>query len=159
MSDKEMLLVLVERAQVAVGPDRDLDCRIWLIVGPQLGGEWHLRGDAPIRPAEIIQGRWLGSALEKWPEPENVRQTAANYHVPKFTASLDAAMTLCEPHWWVNMSAPLSPDAYGYSREDQRRPRAGMECIGEPYSSGGHGATLPLAVTAMALRARALSPA
>jgi hypothetical protein len=77
----------------------------------------------------------------------------------RFTTSIDAALALCEPDWWVNMSAPLSPAAYGYSREDARRPRAGMECIGYPYSSGARAATMALAICAMAIRVRAIRAA
>jgi hypothetical protein len=70
-------------------------------------------------------------------------------------AWFDAAMSFVQPNWWFSCSGPMSPAAYGYSREDQRTPRAGMECIGEPYSSGAAAAVLPLAILAMALKARA----
>lgn len=73
----------------ATGPSRLLDCHIWLIVGPILGRPFSLRGDAPILPAEIVQGRWFGSALEKY--PEDVDGVARNWRVPHFTASTDAA--------------------------------------------------------------------
>jgi len=114
--DAGKLVELAERCEAASGPDRELDCRIFIEADVENGDFDRL-----------------------------------------YTASLDAAMTLCEPHWWVNVSAPLSPDAYGYSREDQRQPRAGMQCIGEPYSIGAIAATMPLAICAMALRARAVS--
>lgn len=75
-------------------------------------------------------------------------------HCEKYTTSIDAAMTLVAPSWWFNMSGPMTPAAYGYSREDQRFKRCGVEMIGAPYSCGAGGATFPLAICVAALRAR-----
>ncbi len=84
---------LAEAIEQAAGPSRLLDCHLWLIVGPVMGHVFSLRGEAPILPAEIVQGRWFGSALEKY--PEDVDGVARNWRVPWFTSSTDAArMTL-----------------------------------------------------------------
>ncbi|HEX7858047.1 MAG TPA: hypothetical protein VF503_30565 [Sphingobium sp.] len=76
--------------------------------------------------------------------------------LPAYTASLDAAMTLAFPSWWFEGNAPLSQEAYGYSREDQRKPHAGFQMIEPPYIVGSRAATLPLATAAAALKARGL---
>jgi len=131
------LIALAERVEKLGGPCRETDVEIARAV------RW--------LPERVNPIAWDGRNYELAPS----YWFKDGFGLPRYTASIDAAMTLCEPHWWINMSAPLSPDAYGYSRESQRRPRAGMECIGDPYSSGGNGATLPLAVSSMALRARA----
>jgi hypothetical protein len=120
------LLELAERCEQATGPDRELDCRIWLAATGGLSFE-------------------LGHA---------VVPDLGQWQAPAYTASLDAAMTLSRPNWWFSANAPLSPQAYGYSREDERRPRAGFEMMEMPYMAGARAETLPLAICAAALRAR-----
>jgi len=87
--DRMALADMIERASE---PSRLLDCHVWLIVGPLLGSPFRLRGRAPILPSEIVQGRWLGSALEKY--PDDVEGIADNWRVPEFTRSMDAARTI-----------------------------------------------------------------
>lgn len=85
-------MVLAGMIETAGGPSRLLDCHVWLIVGPVLGSPFRPRGHTPILPSEIVQGRWLGSALEKY--PDDVEGIAGNWRVPEFTRSLDAAKTI-----------------------------------------------------------------
>jgi len=154
--NSEEMLALAARCQQASGPDRGLDLAIYHIVQPKRYRWAEFVGlydqdtiaieEPPAYVAAMIEAQ--GHVPRSLWEPDVCS-------IPRYTASLDAAMTLCEPHWWVNMSAPLSPEAYGYSREESRQPRAGMECIGEPYSQGAAAATMALAVCAMALKARA----
>jgi len=83
---------VADEVERATAPDRRLDCLTWLIVGEQVGRAFELNGDHPIRPGEIVQGRWFGSAFEKY--PEDVEGVARNWRVPRFTASTDAAATI-----------------------------------------------------------------
>jgi hypothetical protein len=133
MTDRSTLLELAERCEKATGPDRALDEAIARVVS------WRPDG---LTASEKYPPWWFADA----------------FGMPRYTASLDAAMTLAMPHWWWNASAPLSEAAYGWSREDQRQPRAGFEMIGEPYSVGARAATVPLAICAAALRALANQP-
>lgn len=89
------LISLAERVERLAGPCREVDCLIWIEVGNELGFDdpqqkWRLR--RPLQPRICVMGRWLGSALEKY--PEDVAGVALNWRVPEFTASIDAAMTL-----------------------------------------------------------------
>ena len=128
MSETMGLLELAERCEAATGADRRIDYEIG----------FHQR-------VHDVQ-------RENW--PFIMPGSKVDAKVPAYTGSLDAALTLAEPSWWFNTSAPLSPDAYGYSREDARRPRAGFEMIAAPYSVGARGATMALATCAASLRAR-----
>jgi hypothetical protein len=136
MSD---LLALVELCTAATGPDRELDAAIVKALYPDAHVGIYIVGD---EEPTVFHASPL---------------VADKRTLPAFTGSIDAAMTLAQPNWWWSASAPLSPAAYGYSREDQRTPRAGFEMTEEPYSAGARAATIPLAICAAALRARAAS--
>ena len=121
------LLELAARCEAATGPDREIDCRISL----ELSGIAY--GDSDV--AEMLLYR---------DEPTGYgRYRPADEHVPAYTASLDAAMTLVpEGHVW-------SVDAGGF---------AGVEPYnGDPGPSWSTkcGNTPALALCAAALRARA----
>lgn len=88
----EEFTALAEQIEGSRAPSRLLDCRTWLLVGAQLGHPFSLKGCEPILPAEIVQGRWFGSALDKY--PEDVDGVAHSWRVPLFTASRDAAAML-----------------------------------------------------------------
>jgi len=89
---RRLRLELAEAIETTGGPSRLFDCRIWLLYGPVLGRPHEVRGRDPIMPSEIVQGRWFGSALDKY--PEDVQGVALNWRVPHFTSSRDAAGTL-----------------------------------------------------------------
>jgi hypothetical protein len=144
------LLDLVECCEKAAGPSRHLDTQIFILLDPDAE---HIIGAEPGRfPQKPIYGP--RSSFWEWALDESKEPPEFGV-IPAYTASLDAAMTLVKPEWWVNVSGPMSPAAYGYSREDERRPRAGVEMIGHPYSAGARAATHALALTAACLRALA----
>lgn len=130
---------LIERLEKASGPDRELDCRVWLLVGDALGEPFSLRGHAPIKPSEVVNGRWMGSAVEKY--PNDMQGIARSWRVPCFTASLDAAMSLVpEGECWRVEDHPLSgPGAI----------------VGDEADTISCCATPALALCAAALKARA----
>jgi hypothetical protein len=142
MTNPPNIDAIIAELSEAAGPSRELDARIAvacgiLFVGPEEfpgGGYVYYRKDA--------------DGSESWPGQ------SGDQLVRLYTASLDAAMTLAEPNWWLQCGGPLSPAAYGYSREEDRKPRAGFQMIGPPYSSGAQAATLPLAICIAALRVR-----
>jgi hypothetical protein len=126
---------LIERLEKAEGPSRGLDGRIaWAlgwrfngfiwdgdpIGGPDtvedfeewehIGGSWHQPGDRFIN----IDETWDAAANLRWPEP------------PEWTASIDAAVKLCEltlPGWVIDfisqdfMSAPEGYRGIGWTVE------------------------------------------
>jgi len=71
MTDRTTLLALAERCEQAAGPDRELDCHI----------------HAPIEGRNIKPERWI----------ETVK--VYGHMVPRYTASLDAAVTLVPEGW------------------------------------------------------------
>jgi hypothetical protein len=143
--NRDELLQLAERVERAEGPDRELDCRIWLFVGERLGGdsEQAFRRSEPIKPGIVVAGRWMGSALEKY--PEDVRGVARNWNVPTFTASLDAAMSLVPEGWTgLELLAPVD-DAVLWSAY-----------FHGPFGCwDGFGATRELAIVSASLKALA----
>ncbi|MFZ3481843.1 hypothetical protein [Sphingomonas sp. 3-13AW] len=90
--------------EAAHAPSRLLDCYVWLIIGSSLGKPYQARGSDPVLPAEIVQGRWFGSALAKY--PLDVEGVASNWRVPKFTLSIDAARLLLQKVGFV-LNSPL----------------------------------------------------
>ena len=140
---------LAGRVEALSGPDREVDALIAIAVN-----------------ADSMPGAIKGQAIPELHRLGRVRHVfnggASFPEARKYTASIDAAMTLVDPAWWLSMSGPVSPAAHGYSREDQRDCRAGFEMLGAPYSAGAHvpsGEGDPIgrfarALTAAALRAR-----
>lgn len=130
MADDEAMRIasIIERVEAATGPDRDVDAAI-----------------APIPGLRVVdEGHPLGRCCYD----ENGRLAA----LPRYTASLDAAMTLV-------------PEGAGRMIETQQlnrptksgawaRVRITQVC-GFTVGDEGHGATLPLALCAAALRCRA----
>lgn len=121
-------------------PDRLLDCLAWLIVGPEMGRPYETRGILPVHPSEIVNGRWFGSALEKY--PEDIDGTASRWRVPRFTASRDAA-------------AMMIPDDVGHVLWNAigKRPSTSMQ-VGGFWSEPSFGCNAACAMTAGGLRAR-----
>lgn len=131
-------LALADAIERAKGPSRLLDCHAWLIVGPLLGQPFSVRGDAPILPAEIVQGRWFGSALDKY--PEDIEGVARSWRVPRFTACTDAARML------------LANIGYVLWRPLGKRPSVCTEDEGG-WSDHSSGANEAMALSAAGLRA------
>jgi hypothetical protein len=147
------LEALASKVKALAGPDREVDCLIGALFGlcPHKSLTYErCQGDS---------GHTCDACgADSWGNRNKAGQGLSDY-MPRYTASLDAAMTLALPSWWFSASLPLSPDAYGYSREDQRMPRAGFQMIGPPYSVGAIAATLPLAIVAACLKGRARASA
>lgn len=121
--DVSGLLELASRCEVATGPDRELDAAIatgagWQDVGRAGYGAW--RG---VRPA-----------------------TGKREHVMRFTASLDAAMTLVPEGWFVRITSAGACDIAN---------SAWLEEEGEQQALYTDAATPALALCAASLRARA----
>lgn len=111
---------LIERVEAAEGPCREIDCRVWCAVGGNSFGHFEVA-----RAVVPDLNQWLA---------------------PRYTASLDAAMTLIgDDHFWR-----VGHDGEG---EDPSLFRAD---IGEPVSIGfvrAVAATPALALVAASLRA------
>lgn len=88
---------LIEKLERASGPDRELDARIHCLLFPDFAyarriGRHKERFIELIERAVINEGENFGNWLtECWPE------------VPHYTGSLDAAMTLVQPNWHIEM--------------------------------------------------------
>ena len=71
---------LIARLEKATGPDRGLDSHIYLFAN---GG------------FKASYGRSVFSQnLEKWCDSGEINRVADNYEIPRYTASIDAALTL-----------------------------------------------------------------
>lgn len=160
VDDPQDLLRLADEVEKATGPDRGLDARIWCIVGNELGHDdpaHRHRLMRPLQPRICIMGRWLGSALEKY--PDDVEGVAHTWRVPALTGSLDAAMTLvpdnlrlmlCE--WDADILRPQGPWQAVLCKpgcDPSFEAMYGFRC--------DHAATPALALCAAALKARAHS--
>ena len=133
------LLELAERVEGLQGPDREVDARIWCAVSPPPESytidSWY-RGDPRPAGADVV-GLTLADWLEKW--PQDAAKMADSYGVPKFTASLDSAMSLV-------------PEDVRWTLGNMRSPRT-VACINAFDQATG--ATSALALTAAALKALA----
>lgn len=138
MREDELTLAL--RVETLLKPDRLTDCLVWLLLGDEIGHPYSPRGSAPIRPADIVKGRWFGSALEKYPEDLDV--VASDWRVPLFTASYDAADTTVPNDVGSVLWAPIG-----------KRPSSSMEVTGF-WSEPSFGCNRPCAHLAGSLRAR-----
>lgn len=128
------LLELAERCEKATGPDREID------------------GD--IAAALSLQPEW--ATVRSSRQPELFSDTgpglrARTWVAPKFTASLDAALSLAPEGWaWMHGCAPGEAffASLAVMDDDLRAPEVDVTA-----------ATAPLALCAAALRARAGQPA
>jgi hypothetical protein len=121
----ERLLELAARCEAATGHDRELDAAIACAAGPMIAPDWVVSA----RPSDNRVGavvRYFDDGTHGW------------YDAERFTASLDAAMTLVPEgcSWAIN--SRNSAEVFG------------MGC----GQGGGRAATPALALTAAALRAR-----
>lgn len=144
----ERLLALAAQCEAASGPDRELDARIWCEVGNELGHDdppQKHRLMRPVQPRICIMGRWLGSALDKF--PEDIEGVAHNWHVPALSASLDAAMTLIPAQYRLGTLLEFDGDGRWAAKLFNRGKPGGLPAAG--------GSSAALAVVVACLRARA----
>jgi hypothetical protein len=131
MTDRAILLALAERCEQAAGPDASLDFAIALAAGYRF------------EKAKFEKRKW-------WRDPKGVRCSAlaTDGPPPRFTASLDAAVTLVPEGWgWaVSTTGAGPPCAYGHP------PAKGLAVS---WIDDTPAATSALAICAFALRARA----
>jgi hypothetical protein len=151
------LEALAERVEKAEGPDRELDARIWCVVG--VGSPWNAENcwlAATVRPPEMETS---GIDLSGWLDrcPEMAADLAKSYNVPAYTASIDAAMTLV-PEGYPARQVGSTDDGRGYAAVAGNDMHMMAEDP-EEFFAEGNSATPALALCAAALRARALAPA
>lgn len=141
------LLELAARVEAATGPDREIDAGVWWrVFGSHADTDADLRPQFEADPAKAMD-RWCGKG---W-------RTELTWAFPaRYTASLDAAMTLV-PKGWFWMAG----------NRDRLTPRAYVENGKAAFVGAGTrrnperlwfevtAATSALALTAAALRARA----
>ena len=133
---------LIERIEAALGPDREIDCRIahsidWRHPSERLGGE-------PESCRTYVQ-HWL---MIKDDEPDFTHPDRCKWSViPDYSASIDAAMTLVDPRaLWAHGNMEEGPFA--------------RLCWPQPDGTFGGGyveancATVPLSIVCAALKAR-----
>lgn len=92
------LIKLAERFEQASGPDRELDYRIGYALGWRFNGfEWPGRqscdqeelSDQQFADLDMMAGGWKRPDQDEWPYPGT-----NNNVVPRWSSSIDAAMTL-----------------------------------------------------------------
>jgi len=134
---------LIERVEAASGPDRELDLAI--MVALDLRPDWLRKSTGEL---------WVDASgrnpVVRWAD-QSVGRSVGNPNVddgPKFTASLDAAMTLVpDDCTWLR----LSPATMTVSRPDPNEKRWAKHF-------DARAATPALALCAAALKARARTP-
>lgn len=143
------LTTLIAKLEAATGPNRELDALIWCAVGPSQTDEeydaaWRDSNcQLPIAPDRELSGMTLAQAIEK--HPNRIAKAAAYWNVPRFTASIDAALTLVPE----GMSYELHVDG---SPSGPRAVSSVWSNLGGEFESE---ARLPsMALSAAALRAR-----
>lgn len=132
------LQALLERVEAASGPDRDLDWTMAQAFDPDLAGRVLITYEGS-KAACIANGLW--------PKRKGACWRDALFSVPRYTASLDAAVGLVEkmlPGWTWGINGP-DPELDG-------------ECVGSLWKStantiDGDGKTPALALIAALLKA------
>ena len=130
MSAADTLRDLAARVEAATGPDQQLDAEMWLAATP--AGR-----DVAALHAPGQSAAWAFCA-------------AGNPTLPRYTASLDAAMALI-PAGWAWMTGCNWGEGFFTSL-------AATEATGLRAGTQSKAATAPLALTAAALRAQAETP-
>lgn len=138
MTDKAKLLELAERVEAATGPDRRLDIEI-LVTIDWREPDWE-EGERTAR--EMAERHGLVYLTSRSVEGFN----STWRHLPRLTASLDAAMTLVPEGWCQTKRVfyAVGPTKVRVSMFDENS-------LGQTALA----ATEPLAICAAALRARA----
>lgn len=144
-------MTLIERIESADGPDRELDAEIAVAIRyfPQnVGFVW--KNDLEPNCPEIGRVTCVTSLGTGGP----------HYAAPRYTASIDAALTLV-PEGWRPYSADMS--IAGRTRFVIEGPKtqwatddAGEKCAGADWYTQGVASTPALALCAAALKARGL---
>jgi len=139
MTDRSKLLALAEAVEKLTGPERETDARIAHAI------KW--RWDDWVEGDLCIESYSVEAVIDR------VQKNSHNsiwLYLPRFTASLDAAMTLVikDRDWMVdNFDGPASERRHSATVFHER---------GKPYDEySGHGANPALALCAAALRAQA----
>jgi hypothetical protein len=102
---------LIERVEGATGPDREADCELWAL-HHGLTLEW--QGTTLVAGEEGVVG-WIDPGRLARNFYTNRARTGPG-SIPAYTASLDAALTLCErvlPGWNCNASLYRDTGQYG----------------------------------------------
>lgn len=129
-------VTLIQRLCEAEGASRELDAEI----------AWHIGWDA------------TGSVGQKWRDhyeshkvDDDVSRAADNYGVPKFSSSIDVALTLVpEGCWWIIAKGKVRPEEPFYGAQVRTGIMNGDEIIGE----GEHDAAPALALCIAALKGK-----
>lgn len=96
---------IIARLEKATGPDRELDYRLAYSLGWRFNGfEWQEQSrdqdrlsDDQFRDLDQMAGGWKRPDQKKWPYPGS-----NDNEVPRWTASIDAALTLIPGGWdWL----------------------------------------------------------
>ena len=114
---------LVERIEGATGPDRELDCRVWCAVG--------------------------GNSVDHFEVACAVVPDLNQWMAPRYTASLDAAMTLVPSEFYMGRLHQWVADNFRWACDLARKDMTGGKRI-----SAEDCATPALAIAAASLRAR-----
>jgi hypothetical protein len=145
---------LIARLEKATGPDRELDCKIWLALFDKQvmvdGGGYSPNARPPKYESarKIWTDDWPG-----WTERTQVEHgVAIELDCPRFTGSLDAALMLVTEGCGIEIGFPTpggngKPWADVWWGDDPEEPRQIHE----------NAATLPLALSIAALKARSAS--
>lgn len=128
---------LADRVEVATGADRELDCLIYAAINPS-----HLA-------IKNMPGRFHDPDLLSALAAEKFI-TRATYVAPRYTASIDAAMTLADGFVLLHLS-DIGADGLPLCRLGNPSTTPARQYVGIAH-------TLPRALCAAALRARAATP-
>jgi hypothetical protein len=139
---RETLLGLADRCEQATGPDRELDGAIEVARDPMR--ETILYNKPGRFPQEAVRGPVKDLQL-------NARDLAEYITAPAYTASLDSAMTLV-PEGFGFKLASVSFEKWAQVVREDKLPDGTAIISGGPSAKA---ATLPLAMCAAALKARA----
>jgi hypothetical protein len=157
--EPEELLRLAELCEKATGPDRELDMLI----------DCGLKGIEVVYPTEGHPMTGRGGRIEAkntyellgWIDPGEVNRNFSPYggedRYPAVTASLDAAMSLV-PEGWGPALDNVMPEKLPFAELWHREVKHDEGGMPHQERKTGTAATLPLALCAAALRARASTP-
>jgi len=130
---------LIERLEKATGPDGELDAAIWLTVDRHTASRCYWNA-APGLPKPIPEALPLG-----------LGRNAVISNSPRYTTSIDAALTLVpEGMWWLIGAGQMRPEEPLYGAQI-RKP--GFSTGGQVVSDAEHNC-MAIALCIAALKAR-----
>lgn len=138
------LLALADRVEKLTGPDREVDLLVHNTLGVEYRWSWvHGAFDGPKDLAVEVEPEWVTFAIAEGAGAMDALWQPDVIAVPRYTASLDAAMTLVPEGLWAegSLSSPGQLEVHG-------------PCTYDPLGKGW-AATPALALCTAALRARA----